>query len=92
MGPPGGFFLPLGFPVMRATLRAVLHASVNLSIVRSSSCGSVMLSGGSIDGIFVRTFLCLCQSARLGLAKLPGKSESRDNMVSMNLWSEKDYG
>jgi len=39
--------------------------------------------------IFVRTSLYLCQSARLELAKLTGKGESRDNIVSMNLWSEK---
>jgi len=37
--------------------------------------------------IFVRTSLYLCQSARLGLAKLTGKGESRDNM---NLCSEKE--
>jgi len=37
--------------------------------------GSVMLSGGSMGRIFVRTSLYLCQSARLGLAKLTGKGE-----------------
>jgi len=51
----GGFFLPLGFPVGHATLKAVFHASVNLSTDLSSSCGSVMLSGGSMERIFVRT-------------------------------------
>jgi len=49
-----------------------------------------MLSDGSMGRTFVRTFLHLCQSARLGLAKLTGKGESRDNKVSMNLWSEKE--
>jgi len=33
--------------------------------------------------------LYLCQSARLGLAKLTGNGESRDNIVCMNLWTEK---
>jgi len=76
--------------VGHATLKAVLHASVSLFTVPSSSCGSVMLSDGSMGRIFVRTFLYLCQSARLRLAKLTGKGESRDNTVSMNLWSEKE--
>jgi len=49
-----------------------------------------MLSGGSMGRIFVRTSLYLYQSARLGLVKLTGKGESRDNTVSMNLWSEKE--
>jgi len=40
--------------------------------------------------IFVRTSLYLCQSARLGLAKLTGKGESRNNTVSVNLWSKKE--
>jgi len=40
--------------------------------------------------IFVRTSLYLCQSARLGLAKLTGNGESRDNIVFMNLRSEKE--
>jgi len=40
--------------------------------------------------MFVRTSLYLCQSARLGLAILSGKGESRDNIVSKNLWSEKE--
>jgi len=35
----GGFFLPLGFSVGHATLKAVLHASVNLYTVSSSSSG-----------------------------------------------------
>jgi len=48
----------------------VLHDSVNLSTVLSSSCGSVMLSGGSMGRIFVE-LLCTCVS--LGLAKLAGK-------------------
>jgi len=90
LGPPGGFFPPLGVPVGYATLKAVLHASVNLSTVLSSSCKLVMLSDGSMGKIFVRTFLYLCQSARLGLAKLTGKGESRDNTVSMNRWYEKE--
>jgi len=71
--------------VGHATLKAVLHASVNLYTVPSSSCGFVMLSDGSMGRIFVRTSLYLCQSA---LGKLIGKGESRDNTVSMNLWSE----
>jgi len=82
----GGFFLPLGFPVGHATLKAVLHASVNLFTVPFSSCGLVMLSDGFKGRILVRTSLYLCQSDRLGLAKLTGKGESRDNTVSMNLW------
>jgi len=86
----GGFFLPLGFHVGHATLKTVLHASVNLYTVPSSSCGFVMLSDGAMGRIFVRTSLYLSQSARLGLAKLTGKGESRDNTVSMNLWSEKE--
>jgi len=90
LGPPGGFFLSLGFPVGHATLKAVLRASVNLFTVSSSSCGFVMLSDGSMGGIFIRTSLYLCQSARLGLAKLTGKGESRDNTVSMNLWTKKE--
>jgi len=49
-----------------------------------------MLSDVSMGRIFVRTSLHMCQSARLGLAKLTGKGESRDNTVSMNLWSEKE--
>jgi len=49
-----------------------------------------MLSGGSMERIFVRTSLYLCQSARLELAKLTGKGESRENMISMNLCSEKE--
>jgi len=76
--------------VGHATLKAVLHASVNLYTVSSSSCGFVMLSDVSMGRIFVRTSLHMCQSARLGLAKLTGKGESRDNTVSMNLWSEKE--
>jgi len=40
-----------------------------------------MLSDGSMGRIFVRTSLYLRQSARLGLAKLTGKGESRDNIV-----------
>jgi len=40
--------------------------------------------------IFVKTSLYLCQSVRLGIAKLNGKGESWDNIVSMNLWSEKE--
>jgi len=47
-----------------------------------------MLSDGSMGRIFVRTSMYLCQSARLGLAKLTGKGESRDNTVSKNLWYE----
>jgi len=90
LGSPGGFFLPLGFSVGHATLKAVLHASVNLYTVLSTSCGFVMLSDGSMGRIFVRTSLYLCQSARLGLAKLTGKGESRDYTVSMNLWSKKE--
>jgi len=74
-----GFFLPLGFSVGHSTLKAVLHASVNLYTVSSSSCGVVMLSDGSMGRIFVRTSLYLCQSARLGLAKLTGMGESRDS-------------
>jgi len=35
----GGFFLPLGFSVGHATLKAVLHATANLYTVSSSSCG-----------------------------------------------------
>jgi len=35
-----GFYLPLGFPVGQATLKAVLHASVNLFTILSSSCWS----------------------------------------------------
>jgi len=53
----------------------VLHASVNLYTVSSSSCGFVILSDGSMGRIFVRTSLYLCQLARLGLAKLTGKGE-----------------
>jgi len=87
---PGGFFLPFGFPVGHVTLKAVLHASVNLYTVSSRSCGFVMLSGGSMGRIFITTSLYLCQSARLGLAKLTGQGESRDSTVSMNLWSEKE--
>jgi len=86
----GGFFIPLGVAVGQATLKAVLHASVNLFTVLFSSCGFVMLFDGSMGRIFVRTSLYLCQSARLGLARLTGKRESRDNTVSMNLWSEKE--
>jgi len=86
----GGFFLPLGFPVGHATSKAVLHASVNLSTVLSSSCGFVMLTDGFMGRIFVRTSLYLCQSARLGLAKLTGKGESGDNILSMYLCSEKE--
>jgi len=86
----GGLFLPLGFSVGHATMKAVLHASVNFYTVLSSSCGFVMLSDGSMGRIFVRTSLYLCQSARLGLAKLTGTGESRGNTVSMNLWSEKE--
>jgi len=86
----GCFFLPFGLPVGHATSKAVLHASVNLYTVPSSSCGFVMLSDGSMGRIFVRTSLNLWQSARLGLAKLTGKGESMDNTVSMNLWSEKE--
>jgi len=71
-------------------LKAVFHASVNLYTVSSSSCGFVMLSDGSMGRIFVRISLYLCQSARLGLAKLTSKGESRDNTVYMNLWSEKE--
>jgi len=40
-----------GFPVGHATLKAVLHASVNLFTVPSSSCGLVMLSDGSMGRI-----------------------------------------
>jgi len=69
-------FFPLGFPVGHATLEAVLQSSV--------------LSGGSMGRIFVRSSLYLCQSARLGLAKLTGNGESRNNIDSMNLWSEKE--
>jgi len=76
--------------VGHATLKAVLHASVNLYTVPPNSFGFVMLSDGSMGRIFVRTSLYLCQSAHLGLAKLTGKGESRDNTVSMNLWSEKE--
>jgi len=86
----GGFFLPFDFPVGHATLKAVLHAPVNLFTVPSSSCGFVMLSDGCKGRIFVKTSLYLCQSARLVLAKLTGKGESRDNTVSMNLWSKKE--
>jgi len=86
----GVFFLPLGFPVGHATLKAVLHASVNLFSVLSSSCGFVTISDGSMGRIFVRTYLYLCQSARLGLSKLGGKGESWDNTVSMNIWLEKE--
>jgi len=68
--------------VEHANLKAVLHASVNFL---SSSSESVMLSGGSMGRIFVRTSLCLCQSDHLGLAKLTGKGESRDNIDFMNL-------
>jgi len=71
--------------VGHATLKAVLNASVNLSTVLSSSCGFVMLSDGSMGRIFVKTSFYLCQSARLGLAKLTDKGESRNNTVSMNL-------
>jgi len=70
----GGFFRPLGFHVGHTTLKAVLHVSVNLSTVPSSSWGSVMLPGDSMRRILARTSLYLCQSARLGLAKLIGKS------------------
>jgi len=86
----GGFFPLFGFPVGHATLKAVMHASVNLFTVLSSSCGLVMISDGYMGRIFVRTSLYLCQSARLGLAKLTGKGESRDNTVFMDLWSEKE--
>jgi len=56
---PGGFFLPFGFPVGHVTLKAVLHASVNLYTVSSRSCGFVMLSGGSMGRIFITTSLYL---------------------------------
>jgi len=86
----GRFFLPLGFPVRHATLKALLHAAVYLFTFPCSFCGFVMLSDGSMGRIFVRTSLILCKSARLGLAKLTGKGESRDTTVSMILWSEKE--
>jgi len=39
-------------------------------------------------GGYSSELLYTCASRRLALAKLTGKGESRDNTVSMNLWSE----
>jgi len=50
----------------------------------------ILFRPAPVGRIFVRTSLYLCQSARLGSEKLTGKGESRDNTVSMNLWSEKE--
>jgi len=61
----GGFFLPLGFTVGHATLKVVLHASVNFFTVPSSSCGRLRSGEAEVQqtllycgaGLFVEDLL-----------------------------------